>query len=157
TVSPTAIKFPSRTVGTVSAPASVTITNNSRSGIKIVSGSVSASQFAFSGPSFPLTLSRGQSATWSVTFDPSAAQAYSGTLLFTRMNGSSISVALSGTGISISSVSPLPPSITGQPANAAVNAGQAATFSVAATGTTPMSYQWSKNGMAINGANSSSY
>ena len=40
----------------------------------------------------------GQSLTGSVTFKPSAAQAYSGALEFTRANGSTISVALSGTG-----------------------------------------------------------
>ncbi|MBI3130146.1 MAG: hypothetical protein HYZ13_02195 [Acidobacteria bacterium] len=49
------------------------------------------------------------------------------------------------------------PSITGQPANATVNAGQAATFSVTASGTAPLSYQWRKNGVAISGATSSSY
>jgi hypothetical protein len=49
------------------------------------------------------------------------------------------------------------PSITTQPANQAVTAGQAATFTVSATGTAPMSYQWRKNGASITGATSSSY
>jgi hypothetical protein len=35
--------------------------------------------------------------------------------------------------------------------------GQTASFSVAATGTAPLSYQWQKNGAAISGATSSSY
>lgn len=49
------------------------------------------------------------------------------------------------------------PSITSQPANATVNAGSTATFSVTATGTAPLTYQWRKNGAAISGATASSY
>ena len=49
------------------------------------------------------------------------------------------------------------PSITTQPANQTVTAGQTATFMVVATGTAPLSYQWQKNGTAISGATSSSY
>ncbi len=44
------------------------------------------------------------------------------------------------------------PSITTQPQNQSVKAGATATFSVAATGTAPLAYQWSKNGTAIAGA-----
>ena len=49
------------------------------------------------------------------------------------------------------------PSITGQPVNQTVTAGQTATFSVTASGTAPLSYQWKKNGTALSGATSSSY
>src|SRR5262249_31059499 len=49
------------------------------------------------------------------------------------------------------------PSITTQPASVSVNSGQTATFSVIATGTTPLNYQWAKNGMNISGATSASY
>src|SRR5690348_3842774 len=49
------------------------------------------------------------------------------------------------------------PSITTQPANQTVTAGQTASFSVIATGTAPLTYQWKKNGAAISGATSSSY
>ena len=49
------------------------------------------------------------------------------------------------------------PTITTQPANQSVLAGQTATFSVVATGTAPLSYQWQKNGANITGATSSSY
>jgi Zn-dependent metalloprotease len=49
------------------------------------------------------------------------------------------------------------PAITGQPASVTVNAGQTATFSVTATGTAPLSYQWRKNGTNISGATSASY
>ena len=42
-----------------------------------------------------------------------------------------------------------PPSITTQPANQTVNVGQVATFSVLASGTAPLTYQWQKNGTPI--------
>ena len=49
------------------------------------------------------------------------------------------------------------PAITAQPQSIAVNAGQSATFSVSATGTAPVSYQWMLAGSAIAGATSTSY
>lgn len=49
------------------------------------------------------------------------------------------------------------PSITSQPASQSVPAGQSATFSVVATGSNPLSFQWRKNGTNIAGAISSSY
>src|SRR5260370_7594700 len=52
---------------------------------------------------------------------------------------------------------PVPPLLSVQPANAAVNAGQTATFVTSATGTSPISYQWRKNGANIPGAMASSY
>ena len=49
------------------------------------------------------------------------------------------------------------PAIRSQPAARTVTAGQTATFSVAATGTAPLTYQWRKNGSNISGATSSTY
>ena len=54
-------------------------------------------------------------------------------------------------------VVPVAPIITTQPANRTINAGQTATFSVVATGTAPLSYQWKKNGSDISAATSSIY
>jgi hypothetical protein len=54
-------------------------------------------------------------------------------------------------------VSAAAPSISAQPANQTVTAGQTATFSVTAAGTTPFSYQWQKGTTAISGATSASY
>jgi hypothetical protein len=51
----------------------------------------------------------------------------------------------------------VPPVITTQPASQTVTAGQAASFSVIASGTAPLSYQWRKNGTPISGATSSTY
>ncbi|HXQ98331.1 MAG TPA: hypothetical protein VN774_07805 [Candidatus Limnocylindrales bacterium] len=52
---------------------------------------------------------------------------------------------------------PQPPTITTQPAAQTVNAGQTATFSVTATGASPLAYQWFLNQAAIKGATSATY
>ena len=49
------------------------------------------------------------------------------------------------------------PSIMRQPSSQSVAAGLTATFTVTATGTGPLSFQWFKGGIAISGANLSSY
>ncbi|MGB6897062.1 MAG: hypothetical protein WBE12_00605 [Candidatus Acidiferrum sp.] len=51
----------------------------------------------------------------------------------------------------------LAPTITTQPANQTVTVGQTATFSVTATGTAPLTYQWQKNSANIAGATSATY
>jgi hypothetical protein len=50
-----------------------------------------------------------------------------------------------------------PPTITTQPADQTVTAGQRARLSVTATGTAPLHYQWTKNGVNITGATKASY
>ena len=52
---------------------------------------------------------------------------------------------------------PTAPGITSQPVGQSVVAGQAATFSVVASGSAPLSYQWQKNGTEIPGATASTY
>lgn len=47
--------------------------------------------------------------------------------------------------------------LTQQPANASVTAGQNASFSVVATGTSPLTYQWQRDGVAIEGATAATY
>ena len=52
---------------------------------------------------------------------------------------------------------PTGPTVTTQPVNITVNAGQTATFGVKATGTGTLSYQWLMNGANIEGATSAAY
>ncbi len=49
------------------------------------------------------------------------------------------------------------PTITGQPASQTVTAGQSVSFTVTATGTAPLAYQWRKGGATITGATSATY
>ena len=77
-------------------------------------------------------------------------------------SGTEYSVVVSNdVGTATSSVASLTvtsvPIISTQPAAKTVTAGETATFSVAAAGTAPLSYQWKKGGTDISGATSSSY
>ena len=49
------------------------------------------------------------------------------------------------------------PSVTTQPVSTSVVAGQPATFTVAASGTAPFTYQWRRNGVDIAGATAATY
>ena len=151
--SPSTLNFGTVATGSTSASQTVTITNWTRNRTNIVGLATSAAQFQYSGPSLPFTLRRGQSVTVSVTFAPTAAQAYSGALTITRGNGDTTTVGLGGVGSSPS----VAPTITAQPSSVKIIAGQNATFNVAATGTSPMNYQWKKNGAPLSGATSSTY
>jgi len=54
-------------------------------------------------------------------------------------------------------VQPYAPTIITQPASLALKTGQSASFSVTATGSGTLAYQWRKNGTVISGATSASY
>jgi hypothetical protein len=54
-------------------------------------------------------------------------------------------------------VTPVPPSITSQPANTAAVVGGGASFAVAAGGSGPLAFQWFKDGVAIAGASRETY
>jgi hypothetical protein len=80
-------------------------------------------------------------------------------------SGSTFSVLVSNAAGSVASraalltvrTAPQAPAITAQPEDRTVNAGMAATFTVSATGTAPLAYQWSRDGAAISGATRQSY
>ncbi|MEP7249639.1 MAG: immunoglobulin domain-containing protein [Spartobacteria bacterium] len=77
-------------------------------------------------------------------------------------DGSLFSVVVSNGGGSVTSneaklTVKTPPMITSQPADQSVSVGKTAKFTVTAGGTTPLSYQWHKNGTDISGATKASY
>jgi hypothetical protein len=55
------------------------------------------------------------------------------------------------------SMSAIPAVISTQPAGQSVAVGQTATFTVTASGSAPLSYQWQRNGATISGATGNSY
>jgi hypothetical protein len=128
------------------------------------------------------TVTAGQTATFSVTaigtspltyqwqkgtstISGATSATYTTPATTTSDNGSQFSVVVSNSAGSATSKAatltvnsaPIAPTITQQPANQTVTAGQTATFSVTATGTAPLTYQWQKGSTTISGATSSSY
>ncbi|MFN8010731.1 MAG: M4 family metallopeptidase [Holophagaceae bacterium] len=87
---------------------------------------------------------------------PATSSADNGATFSVVVSNSAGSVTSSNAVLTVNS-SPTAPTITGQPSNATVAVGGTATFSVTASGTSPLSYQWQKNGVAISGATSASY
>jgi hypothetical protein len=75
--------------------------------------------------------------------------------------GSYVCIASNSSGVTSSNAATLtvnnPPTITTQPGSQTVTAGSNVTFTVVATGTPTLTYQWKKNGTNISGATSSSY
>jgi beta-galactosidase len=61
------------------------------------------------------------------------------------------------TGVSQTPPPTTPPTITVRPASITVTAGQTATFSVTATGTAPLTYQWQSSGSSIADATAATY
>ena len=95
-------------------------------------------------------ISGATSSTYTTPAASNANNNESFTVVVTNSHGSATSNA------AILSVN-VPPTITTQPVNVTVTVGQTATFSVTATGTAPLSYQWKKNGTDISGATASTY
>jgi Immunoglobulin domain/Immunoglobulin I-set domain len=128
------------------------------------------------------TVIAGQAASFSVTATGSPAPTYqwkknganiSGATSHTYTtpatvagdSGSAFDVVVSNSAGSVTSRSAIltvtsaatAPAITVQPANDTVTVGQAASFSLTATGSPAPSYQWKKNGASISGATSHTY
>jgi hypothetical protein len=96
-VSPTSLSFGSVTVGSSSA-LNGTLTASGAS-VTVSSASLNNSEFVLSGISLPATLTAGQSATFTVTFKPSASGATSASLSFSSNASNSPAVqTMTGTG-----------------------------------------------------------
>ena len=98
-----------------------------------------------------------------VSSGPSAS--YTTPATTTADTGAQFTVAVSNSAGKVTSnaatltvnAAPAAPSITSQPASQTVTAGQTATFSVTASGTAPLNYQWLRNGAAVSSGPSASY
>ena len=155
--------------------AGLTSSNSSNAGNKAVAPTIAAQ------PASQI-VTAGQSATFSVMASGTAplsyqwlknssniggatAASYTTPATIAGDSGAKFDVVVSNSAGSITSAmatltvsaAAVAPTITTQPANQSVNVGQSATFSVTATGTAPLSYQWQKNSANISGATTSSY
>lgn len=82
---------------------------------------------------------------------PSAATSDMGRYKLTITSGSSTVVSQEAQ-LTVTPANVVAPSISSHPSSQTVEAGASVTFSVVASGTAPLSYQWSRNGGAITGA-----
>jgi hypothetical protein len=89
---------------------------------------------------------------------PAATSADNGARFTVTVTNAAGSTTSTGALLSVvSSPAAVAPAITTQPAGQSVAVGKSATFTVVASGTAPLSYQWRKNGVAIAGATAASY
>ncbi len=150
---PVAVSFGNVAVGGSNLQ-TIQLTNLGTATTIISQATFSGLGFAMIGLTPPLTIAPGMTATFSASFAPTVAGSATGSIsLVSNAVGSPLSISLSGTAVS----AVIAPGISSQPVNQTVTAGQTAAFSVVATGSSPLSYQWRKNGTAINGATSASY
>ncbi len=98
--SPSSLSFGDVSVGT-SSTLPVVITNTGTGSVTISTASASGTGFSVSAPTLPLTVASGQDASFSVTFEPTAAGSDTGELSVTSNASNSPTVtSLSGTGVS---------------------------------------------------------
>ena len=112
TPNPTSFSFGNVQVGS-SKSLNGTLTNSGGTSITISAASATGTGYSLSGLSLPITLSAGQSTSFTMLFNPTAAGAVSGSVTITS-NGSNptLSIPLSGTGVTQGGLSPNPASIS---------------------------------------------
>jgi hypothetical protein len=102
TFSTTSISFGNVNAGS-SATQSVTLANSGNSNVTVSQISENGAGFTLTGANTPVTLSPGQSMTFNVIFNPSAAGSDSGSVTVTSTaSGSPKTIALSGNGVQTS-------------------------------------------------------
>src|ERR1700730_3552678 len=105
TASPSSLSFGNVAIGS-SSNQSLMLTNSGTAASTVTQIAASVGGFRIKGPSLPLTLAGGQSATFTTTFAPTAIGSISGTISITRSE-------LTSTRVSIASV-PTAPVVTTQ-------------------------------------------
>src|SRR5262249_10728618 len=110
--SPSSIGFGSVSIGS-SRTASETLTNSGASNLTISQASAAGSGFGLSGLALPMTLSPGQSTAFTVTFAPqSSGLVNGGVTLADDGSNPTLSISLSGTGVSAGTVAANPSSLS---------------------------------------------
>jgi len=136
TTSPTALSFGNIATG-ISTTQSVTVTNKGNSSVTISQISESGTGFSVAGITVPLTLTTGQSTTFSVTFDPATTGGLAGSVTITsNATNSPATIALSGTGVQ-AQISVTPASVSF--GNVSVGVSNTQSLTIKNTGTANLS------------------
>ena len=112
TANPSSLAFGSVQDGN-SSRQSTTLTNTTGTALTISAATASGSGFSLSGSTLPVTLNAGQSTSLTVQFAPTSSGAASGSISITS-NGAnpSLSIPLSGTGVTLGSLAANPSSLS---------------------------------------------
>ena len=109
---PTSLGFGNITVGS-NQSLSETVTNTGGSSVTISQVGISGAGFSLTGITAPLTLTAGQSASFSVTFAPQSSAGASGNLTITsNASNPTLTIPVSGTGIAPGTLGSSPTSLT---------------------------------------------
>ena len=128
TANPASFGFGSVQVST-SKSSAASLTNTGGESVTISASSVSGNGFSISGLSLPMTLNGGQSASFNILFNPSAAGSASGSVTITsNASNSALTIPLSGTGITQGGLSPTPSSISLGNVTVGTNSSQSETL-----------------------------
>lgn len=147
-----------------SHPTSRAVTAGQSTTFSVVASSTLAMTYQWLKGTAPIAGATGSSYTISATTGADAG-AYSVTVANSAGSVTSSPATLTVNAAPVAPVTPtapttpssVAPQIVAQPAAQVVAAGQPVTFSVAANGTAPLTYQWRKDATAISGATGSSY
>jgi hypothetical protein len=108
---PANVSFGNIQVGT-NRTQTVAVTNSGSSTVTISQASASGTGFSLTGPTLPTTLTTGQSASFTATFAPAAAGNATGSIaIMSNATNPSLSIVLSGTGVTAGALSSNPNSI----------------------------------------------
>jgi hypothetical protein len=109
---PTSLSFGSVTVGS-NQSLSETVTNTGGSSVMISQVGISGTGFSLSGITTPVTLTAGQSATFTVTLTPASAGSVSGNVTITSTaSNPTLTIPLSGTGVAPGALGSNPTSLS---------------------------------------------
>jgi len=112
TANPTSVNFGSVVVGN-NQTTPVVVTNSGGASVTISTVATTGNSFSFTGPTVPLTLTAGQSATFNAIFTPPSAGNKNGTLTITsNASNPTLTVPLQGTGVAQGQLTPTPTSLS---------------------------------------------
>jgi hypothetical protein len=145
---------------TVSAAATAPAITQQPASVTVTAGQAASFSLAATGTA-PLTyqwfMNGTASGTNSNTFSiAQTTTGQTGAQIRVKVTNTAGSATSNTVTLTVNAPAPTAPTITQQPANATVTVGQPATFTVTATGSAPLAYQWFFNGTAV-GTNSSTY
>jgi len=136
---------------TITTPANQTVAAGQTATFTVVAGGTAPLSYQWQKNGANITGATSASYTTPITTTADSGSAFAVVVTNTAGTVTSAAATLTVTAAAVA------PTITTQPANQTVTAGQTATFTVVAAGAAPLTYQWQKNGANLTGATSASY